>query len=323
MAHAHEADFDSAAHNIDYREQLAVLLGEFPQAALTSTTQDFVFAGLTEMDARYGRRPYHDGQHPLGVLRRGFEWLEEFARYTDTAPSPEDYEVLAVASAYHDIILVNTSDDPEERKKSPERLSAEHTQALLFYLDYAPEQADRIFNAILATEVEYTGQDVLQTMATKTKPDIATAALLMADIGNVLYRDDMVMVQDMTDVAAEELYKIDEGITTLKEDQTPLGKVMAIVDKQRVFRDQRFSDLPKILNHHLGNSAMVSFMKDHLEPLTIQRAITDDLIDRINTSRAHIEEEFLPTVTNKEATAKQKADAFFKAVCTILNIQSP
>ena len=318
MAQAHEFAYDSAPGQPDYRQQLADLLAhEFPWARLSQKTQEFILAGFGEMGQKYDQRPYHDSQHPFEVLRRGLQWLEEFARYKNVELTQEDYEALAIASAYHDIILI--SDDPE---KSPERMSAERTQALMYFLEYDPSQTERVFNAILATEVEYSGQQVLQTMAVKTEPDIVTAALLMADIGNVTYKDDMVILQDMSNVAAEELYKIDEGITDLKDDETRIEKVMGIFDKQGIFRDQRFSDLPKILERHLGEAAAVLFMNNHFDQLTVQRALIDDLVDRINTSRIHLVDEFLPIVTSKETTSKQKADALFKAAKTILSIRS-
>lgn len=318
MAQAYEFAYDSSPDQPDYRQQLVDLLThEFPQAQLSQQTQEFVLAGLGEMGQKYDRRPYHDSQHPFEVLRRGLQWLEEFARYKNIELTQDDYEALAIASAYHDNIL--TSDDPE---KSPERMSAERIQGLMYFLEYDASQTDRVFNAIFATEVEYSGQQVLQTMAVKTEPDIVTAALLMADIGNVIYKDDAVVLQDMSNVAAEELYKIDEGITSLKADETHIEKVMGIFDKQGVFRDQRFSDLPKILERHLGEAAAMLFMNNHFDQLTVQRAVIDDLVERINTRRNHLVEEFLPIVTSKDTTSKQKASALFEAARTILSIRS-
>jgi hypothetical protein len=318
MTHAYEFAYDSGPNQPDYRQDLADLLAnEFPQVELSHRTQEFILAGLGEMGQKYDQRPYHDSRHPFEVLRRGFQWLEEFARYKNVALTQDDYEVLAIASAYHDNILV--SDNPE---KSPERLSADRTQGLMYFLKYNTDQTDRVFNAILATEVEYNGQQVLQTMAVKTEPDIVTAALLMADIGNVIYKDDTVMLQDMTNVAAEELYKIDEGIVSLKDNETPIERVIGIFDKQGIFRDQRFSDLPKILERHLGEAAAKLFMSNYFDQLTVQRAAIDDLVERIETRRAHLVDEFLPIVTSKETTSKQKANALFEAARIILSLRS-
>ena len=318
MTEAYEFAYDNSPGQPDYRSDLAALLAnEFPQVRLSHTTQEFILSGLGEMGQKYDQRPYHDSYHPFEVLRRGFQWLEEFARYKEVDLTQEDYEVLAISSAYHDIILI--SDDPA---KSPERMSAERTQALMYLLKYDGRQIDRVFNAVLATEVEYSGQQVLQTMAVKTEPDIVTAALLMADIGNVTYKDDSVILQDITKVAAEELYKIDKGFTQLDADETAIEKVMSIFDKQDIFRDQRFSDLPKILERHLGEAATKLFMSNHFEQLTVQRAVIDDLVERINTRRAHLIDEFLPIVTSKESSSKQKASALFEAARTILSIRS-
>lgn len=312
MAHAHDIPPKPEKYPPDYRQELADLLeNEFPNARLSVVTQVFILDGFEEMFRRNGDRPYHDGMHPFDVLRKGFRWLEELSREKGMELTPEDYEVLAIASAYHDIELESVDG------LTPERRSANRTRLLMQSLDYPDAQTNRVYNGILATETAYEGKEVLQRMATEVEPDVATAALLLADIGDVLYRDGKVILLAASNLAAEELYKMESGDLKAK-----LAKVMGIFDKQETFSDQRFLDLPRILVHHLGKVAAQNFLEQMDDQLKKQHRYMTEQADKIQRKRQELIDAFEPIITDDTLSFHEKGRAFFAAVVNLIDLKS-
>jgi hypothetical protein len=291
----------------DFKQYLQDTFDEFPHAHIDEATQLFLLDGLVDMQQRNGDRPYHDVMHPFDVLRKAFRELEETAKIAGFLPSNQDYTVLAIASIFHDNIMASSEEDI-----SPELQSAEVTYSLMLASGhYSERECERVRNLIWATEAEYDGKEVLQPMATALAQDICTPALLYADIGDVLHLDWKYILVAAAKVAAEELYKLKKGQSMLGEGETPLGRVMAIFDKQDTFGKQRFTDYPEILRYHLGEEKaelIIQYKKDEWAHQLIELA---KYVTRLDKIRPALFESYKKIVENNKNTPFHRMSVAF------------
>jgi hypothetical protein len=291
----------------DYRQYLADLLDEFPNAKLDIVTQVFLLDGFDEMQQRNGDRPYHDGLHPFDVLKKSFRDYEEKGRIIGFTPTQDDYTVLAISSIYHDNILVS-----DEEGISPELLSAEKTYNLMKNMGiYSEEVCERVFNQIWATEAQYIGKEVLQPMATGLLKDPTTPSLLDADIGDVLHLDMSYVLRSAAKLAAEELYKIKHGITILKEDESPLTKVKGIFEKQDIFGKQRFKDYPKILRYHFGDELADIYIDAKKDTLARQWDLFVEYVNKLEKIKPALFEASRTIIDKTSDAYHDMGDEFF------------
>ena len=307
MTNAHELTFDENRPDLEVR--FALFENDFPNAQWSTTTRELMLDGLKEMDRRNGRRPHHDGLHPLDVGRESYKEFEERAKILNYTPTRLDYEALGLADIYHDI------DVEADGEGTPEERSAAYLQAKMreFSPDIYPEfQIARAGNLIIATTAQYVGDKVLQPMATEIPPDFCAPSILYGDVGDVLHTHWTRVLMTVGKLAAEELFKLKPG-------DDPFKKVMGIFDKQDSFSDQRFEDWPKIIKYHCGNEDAEIYLKVKEEQRLDQKdAIKTDYLDRLHKIREGLVGALPPIIENRVMSYHEKADAFYKAAIGLL-----
>lgn len=305
MTHAFELSKDNGDQP-DYEIRLALLEDDFPHAQLTHKTRRFLLDGLTEMYQRNGNRPYHDGLHPLDVMRGAFSEAEDRASILEVELTRRDYEAMAIAGAYHDIIMDAEGDD------TPEMRSATYAKEMMRRLDYPEAQIDRVHTMILATTAQYVGDKVLHPLAASGPRDFCVPSLIHGDTGDSLHAHWMRILLTAGKVAAEELYKLKVG-------DDPLKKVMGIFDKQRTFSNQQFEDWPDIIRHHCGEAEAEIYLRAKKEELTNQKNfMATDYLERLDKIRDNLASACLSIIENTTMSYREKGDAFFRAAMALL-----
>jgi hypothetical protein len=265
--------------------------------------------GLVEMHQRNGKRPYHDGLHPLNVAREAYTELEERAKILNYTLTPSDYEALGLAAIYHDI------DVDADGEGTPEERSAAYIQAKMRAFDpeiYPESQIGRVGNLVIATTAQYVGDKVLQPMATEIPPDFCAPSILYGDVGDVLHSSRPRLLLTMGRVAAEELFKLKIG-------EDPIKKVMGIFDKQDTFSDQRFEDWPGIIRYHCGDEDAAIYLKVKEEQRSEQKeTIATDYLGELRKIRSGVLKAFLPIIENSVMSYHEKGDAFFRETMNLL-----
>jgi hypothetical protein len=246
MTEAHESTFDDHDKLTHHRQRIIDLFTEkYPDVLnrLRPTTIDLMTQALAEIEKKYAHFPYHNQEHTYDVIDRGFEWLLRLEEELGQPLTDEDIEVVAIAASYHDFHLEKeVREDGVEL--SPERRSA--IEAADRMHTYPVETKQRVFGAILSTEVSVNDDEVIQINVATGERDIAVTAVARADVGTVYNKSDYTYYSDIGRLMAEKI------IRKLFGNQTPAMSAINVALKQTDFVIRRWRDLEREDDHLHG-----------------------------------------------------------------------
>lgn len=246
MAEVSHTSIDHDNSPPDYSQKIADFLGQnYPEVTLPERTVYLMVAALDKAYNTYGQgqvdetqRAYHNDEHAFEVFERSIAWLKRFEEHFDASFTPEDYEVVSIAAAYHDIVI-----GAKDESMSDEALSAQTaTDAMRSSpIMFSAKMRRRVKRAIKATTVEYRDGGVFQTQVVTGKPDFAVVAVALADSSAVLTEDEDKIIEDVSRLALEHL---PHGVTDVTAATDAVMKILASEEK---FVAQRLDDLQKYL----------------------------------------------------------------------------
>lgn len=239
MTEAHDLSPEPSETLTRHRQRLIDLFtGKHPGVIerLHPATLDLMTQALAEIEQKYSRYPYHNQEHTYDVIHRAVEWLHRLSEELDQALTDTDYDVVVLGAAYHDFHL-----EKEVREDgielSPERRSAlEATERMASYPVTAKQ---RVFAAIMSTEVSVRDDEVTQKNIGEGEPDIAVTAVARADIGTIYDQPWQKYYSDIGRLMAEKVVREMFG------DKSPLMSVINVALKQTDFVKRRVDDLCK------------------------------------------------------------------------------
>lgn len=233
----------------DYRQAFAAFLHEkHPDITLTPVAKQIVADQLTNLWHKYGNpelptyMPYHNDKHTFDAIERGFQLLSLISKIPKVDIPDEDYELLALALAYHD----DEQEDTEEA--SAETLSAENLGAVMRASAYTPEQIERVQTAIFATEVQIGGGTVRQINVKDQAKDIVVVTTALADIGAILFEGGQRLLDDVTNLAMEQT----RGAEASKQ------VLLDLLKQQNDFLSERIKDISEYIEVHCGSNRQLA-----------------------------------------------------------------
>ncbi len=246
MAETPDRSIDQPNNPPDYSYKIADFLErDYPDVTLPERTTTLMTAGLLKAYETYGQgqtdetqRAYHNDEHAFEVFQRSIAWLKRFEKHFDTSFTQEDYEVVGIAAAYHDIVI-----GAKDETASDEALSAQAAvnAMRLSPTKFSAKMRRRVQQAVEATTVEYRDGGVFQTRVVTGKPDFAVVAVALADSSAVLTEGEQKIIEDVSKLALEQLPPGATDITATT------NAVMKILTSEEKFVNQRLDDLQKYL----------------------------------------------------------------------------
>jgi hypothetical protein len=240
------SSIDYGSNPPDYSQKIADFLTEnYPDVVLPARTSNLMTNALEQAYYLYGlgqtdetRRAYHNDEHAFEVFQRSVAWLKRFEDHFDITFTTQDYEVVGIAAAHHDIVI--GAKDPEF---SDEALSAMAAADAMYDspAKFSARIRRRVKQAIEATTVEYRNGGVFQTQVMTGRPDFAVVAVALADSSAILTEPEEKVIDHISSLAIENL---PPGLTDIT---TTTDVVMKLLRSEEDFIRHRLDDLQKYL----------------------------------------------------------------------------
>ncbi len=237
-------DYDDS--HLNYEQKIVDFFEQnHPDVSLPQRTIDIIVPALNYLYYTYGegqtdhtRRVYHNDEHAFEVLDRGTAWLKRFQEQFGVTFKNEDYEIIAIAAAYHDIVI-----GAKDESTSDESLSAQVAVDVMREspIQFGAKMRRRVRRAIESTTVEYRDGNVFQTEVLKGKPDFTAVAIALADSSAVLTEDEDKIIEHVSKLAMEHIPANSDDTLVITD------SVMKILENEEKFVDQRLQDFQKYI----------------------------------------------------------------------------
>jgi len=295
----------------DYPQKIADFLArEHPDVTLPERTIRLMAVAFDEMHLMYGkgqtdetRREYHNDDHAFEVFERSAAWLKRFEEQFGLTFTTEDYEVVGLAAAYHDIVI-----GARDETTSDEALSA---QVAVEAMRASPEKFGskmrrRVKCAVEATTVEYRDGNVFQTHVLRGKPDFAIVAVALADSGAVITESESTIIEHVSKLAMEHVAPGETDVTLVTE------AVMKILAGEEKFADQRLDDLKKYIEFLSGDPDKTKQILQKYFAGRRERIL--GFTARIDSRLGDIQQTVTDTLSDSKETTERAATKIYRGI---------
>jgi hypothetical protein len=310
MSEALSTNFEQYDGPPDYKQKVIDFLEEV-DVRLPEHTINIMVQGLLEAYTKYGLRDgnetaneYHNDEHHFEVFQRSVLWLKRFEEYFSIKFKTEDFEVAAIASAWHDNVIGEGNKD----SITDETMSANAAIAAMNESShpYRARIKRRVNQAIEATTVEYRDGGVFQMKVMIGKPDYAVVAVALADAGAILTEDEEKIIGDVSKLTVEHI-PIGSTDITLTTDA-----VMKMLGSESAFYEQRLDDLQKYLLFLCNDPEKVRGIIDTHFSAHQTRILT--LTTRIDNRLSEVRQSIVDSLTDSKESTDRVVSKIYKGI---------